>query len=137
MNEETRRFCDLDKLLVDQGELHRWLDLLKEHGLGISAFCAHGDPLSPNKEVASEYSRHFRKVCQLAESAGVDRLVVLSGLPEGAPGDTSQCWVVDSARPSSRSTLRWQWEQRLIPYWREQPVAGPWMPTLLRPQIGG
>lgn len=118
--EETRRFCDLNKLLAEKDELHRWLDVLASHGLKISAFCAHGDPLSPNKEVANGYSGLFRRVCQLAEEAQVDRIVVISGIPEGSPGETSRCWVVDSSRASNRSILRWQWEQRLIPYWQEQ-----------------
>ena len=119
MGEETRKFCDIDRLLANKDELKRWLDLLKLHGLQISALCAHGEPLSPNKEVAHAYSQRFRQVCQFGEAADVDRLVVVAGLPEGAPGDTSPCWVVDSFKPYSRSILRWQWEERLIPYWRE------------------
>lgn len=117
--EQTRKFCDYDKLLSDKGKLSRWLDLVRGHGLEVSAFCAHGEPLSPNKQVAQAYSQYFRKVCKLAEATSVYRLVVLADLPEGARGDTCRCWVVDSFQPYARQTLRWQWEQRLIPYWRE------------------
>ena len=45
MGEETRKFCDIDRLLANKDELKRWLDLLKLHGLQISALCAHGEPL--------------------------------------------------------------------------------------------
>lgn len=119
-SEQTRRFCDVDALLSDRDALHRWLDVLQSHGLAISAFCAHGDPLSPDRDVANAYTQFFRKVCQLAEAAKVDRIVVISGIPEGAAGEISRCWVVDSARASNRNILRWQWEQRLVPYWQQQ-----------------
>ena len=119
LEEPARKFCDTEKLLKDKGELHRWLDKLKQHGLEISAFCAHGEPLSPNKKVAEAYSRGFRDICRLSEAAGVDRLVVLSGLPEAGPGETTPYWVADSTKTFSHDITRWQWEQRLIPYWRE------------------
>ena len=69
--------------------------------------------------MSREYSLHFRRVCQLAEAAGVEKLTLLAGLPEGAPGDSAPCWVTDSYRPYSRQIYRWQWEERLIPYWIE------------------
>ena len=119
LEESTRKFCDPDKLLSDQGERNRWLDQLQEHGLEISAFCAHGDPLSPNQEVADAYSRGFRQVCRLAEACGVDRLVVLAGLPPAGPNETIPYWVNDSTQPFGREILEWQWNERLIPYWRE------------------
>lgn len=119
LDESTRKFCDTEKLLKDKGELNRWLDNLKEHGLEISAYCAHGDSLSPDKDVADAYSKGFRQVCKLAEASGVDRLVVLAGLPPAGPNETIPYWVCDSTQPFSQDILKWQWEQRLIPYWRE------------------
>jgi sugar phosphate isomerase/epimerase len=64
--------------------------------------------------------------------------VVLAGLPEGAPGDTCPCWIVDSFQPYAREALRWQWEERLIPYWREHAkIAQDHGCTLcFEPQIG-
>jgi sugar phosphate isomerase/epimerase len=117
--EPSRKYCDLDKLLADKSELHRWLDTLERHGLQISALAVHGEPLSPNQEAAEEYRRRFRKACKLAEAAGVDRLTTNSGLPEGAPGDTSPCWAIDTIKPFNRRILSWQWEERLIPFWTE------------------
>ena len=119
VGEASRKYCDPDKLLADRGELDRWLDTLKRYGLEISALAAHGDALSPNKDVAEGFSRQFRQACELAEAAGVDRLTLNSGLPAGAPDDTSPCWVVDPSKPHNRSILRWQWEERVIPVWRQ------------------
>ena len=117
--EPARKFCDMEKLLADGGELNRWLDQLAAHGLEISAFCAHGATLSPDREVAEAYSKGFRQVCKLAEASGVDRLVVLGGLPPAGPGETIPYWVCDSTKAFNKEILKWQWEQRLIPYWLE------------------
>jgi sugar phosphate isomerase/epimerase len=113
------QFGDPDKLVADKGELSRWLDAFARYELEISALSIHGQPLSPNKEISQEYSRQFKQACKLAEAAGVKNLTLLAGLPEGAPGDSSPCWVTGAFPPYNRDIYRWQWEERVIPYWRE------------------
>ena len=83
---DVKRYCDVDTLVANDGERHRWLDTYASHGLEIYSFAAHGAPLSPDKEVAAEYSRQFRQACALMEKIGVTRLVVVAGVPEGAEG---------------------------------------------------
>jgi sugar phosphate isomerase/epimerase len=114
-----RNFCDVEKLLADKGEIDRWLEAFARHDLEISALGGHGAPLLPDKTVAEEYSREFRQTCKLMELAGIKRLTLLAGLPEGAEGDTAPNWVTFAEWPFLRDTLKWQWEKRLIPYWRE------------------
>ena len=113
------KYCDLEKLLADRDELKRWLETLAGYGLEISAFAAHGEALSPDPEISKAYTRRFRKICQLAEATDVHVLTLNSGLPEGAPGDTCPCWIVDPTNARNRAILRWQWEQRVIPVWSE------------------
>jgi sugar phosphate isomerase/epimerase len=113
------KFCDLDRLIADGDERARWLEGFGRHGLEISALAIHGDPLSPDRAVAAEYDRQFRQACELASLIGVTRLTLLAGLPEGAPGDAAQCWVVARWPPYNGQILRWQWEERVLPYWRE------------------
>ena len=57
----ARQYCDVDRLLADQGELERWLDIYAAHGLEIYSFAGHGTPLVPDRRIALEYSRQFRK----------------------------------------------------------------------------
>ena len=83
------RYCDVDTLVANEGERHRWLDIYASHGLEIYSFAAHGAPLSPDREVAAEYSRQFRQACTLMEKIGATRLIVVAGVPEGAEGDKS------------------------------------------------
>lgn len=119
LGDDALRYCDIDKLLADEDELKRWLAVFEELELEISAFTAHGNGLSPDKAEAEGQSRKFRKICKLAQAAGADRLTLNAGVPEGAPGDKCPLWVVDSANARNRAILRYQWEQRVIPYWQE------------------
>ena len=86
----ARKYCDLDTLVADKGAVDRWLETLKKYGYEISALATHGAMLSPNKEAEADYMVHFGKVCKLAEAAGVDRLTLNGGTPEGAEGETSE-----------------------------------------------
>ena len=113
------KFCPVHDLIKDQGEVDRWVDAFNRHGLEISALGGHGAPLTPNKTVAKTYSDGFKAQCKLAEMAGVKRMTLFAGLPEGAEGDTAPNWVTFAEWPYLRDTLEWQWEKRLLPYWRE------------------
>ena len=114
-----RGYCDVDKLLADEGEMRRWLDAFASRDLEISALGGHGAPLMPDRTVAASWAAEFGRTCRLMERAGIGRMTLLAGLPEGAEGDTSPNWVTFADLPFLRDTLEWQWEQRLLPFWRE------------------
>ncbi len=61
LGEPSLKYCDMEKLLADRDALRRWLDGLAEHGLEISGFTAHGEPLSSDPEVVKAYSSYFQK----------------------------------------------------------------------------
>ena len=115
----AKKYCDVDKLLADQGELDRWLDMYAAHGLEIYSFAGHGTPLVPERRIAKEYSRQFRQTCKFMERVGCTRLALVAGLPEGAEGDSLPVWIINTDLPFLRDALEWQWEQRLLPFWRE------------------
>lgn len=117
----ARKFCDLDKLIADKGERQRWLDAYAKHGLEITSFSGHGAPLSPDKQIAKQYRQQFRQRCKLMELIGVKHMTLVAGLPEGAEGDKCPVWITQQTDQSFfRHALAWQWEKRLIPYWKEQ-----------------
>ncbi len=115
----AKQYCDIDRLLVNQGELERWLNIYAAHGLEIYSFAGHGTPLVPDRRIAKEYSRQFRQTCELMERIGCTRLALVAGLPEGAEGDSLPAWIVNTDLPFLRDALEWQWERRLLPYWKE------------------
>jgi sugar phosphate isomerase/epimerase len=43
---------------------------------------------------------------------------MMSGCP-GAPGDAHANWITTEWPPEVRDILRWQWDEVLIPYWRD------------------
>ncbi len=115
----TPKYGDPELLLADSEERRRWQATLEQHGLEVSALSIHGAPLSPDPEVAATYSRQFRRACEFAEAIGVDRICLLGGLPEGAPGEKTPVWVVVPFPFENLDVYRWQWDERVIPYWRE------------------
>ena len=113
------KYCDREKLVKDKGEVRRWREAFERYGLEVSALMGHGAPLSPDKRLAGEYARQFRQTCELMEMAGISRMTLLAGLPEGAEGDTAPNWVAFAEWAHLRDTVAWQWERRLLPYWRQ------------------
>ncbi len=111
--------CDPAALLRDESALAGFRNTLSEAELTISAFAVHGEPLHPDPSIAEAYDRDFRDICRLAEKLGVTRLTLLSGLPEAAPGDRMPNWILYPFPSYYMEQHRWQWEERLVPYWRE------------------
>jgi sugar phosphate isomerase/epimerase len=111
-------FGDPRVLCRDATARDHWLDTIQRHGLSISALAIHGEPLSPDPARASAYDALFRASCELAAQSGIAKLTLLAGIPEGAPGDRAPCWVVTPFPAVNRDTLAWQWEERVLPYWR-------------------
>jgi sugar phosphate isomerase/epimerase len=114
-----KRYCDPAVLLADARALERWQAAFAERSLEISALALHGAPLAPDPAEAEAYARELEDACRLAERIGVSRITLLAGLPEGAPGDRTPCWVTTPFPPYNAQAIEYQWEERLIPYWRE------------------
>src|SRR6266478_4228274 len=90
---------------------------LRDHGLSISALNCSGNPLHPG-EAGGRHQEVTRKTIALASLLGVERVVMMSGCP-GGPGDANANWVTTSWPPETQAILRYQWEDVLIPFWRD------------------
>jgi sugar phosphate isomerase/epimerase len=115
-----KRYGDPHALLGDADALARWRAAFEERGLRISALAMHGAPLAPDPAESRDYLHELEDACRLAARIGVTRITLLAGLPEGAPGDSTPCWVTTPFPPYNATAVEWQWEQRLLPYWRER-----------------
>ena len=111
--------CHPDRLLADPAAFDEFQETLTRFDLTISAYALHGEPLHPDSKVAEIYDGEFRAVCQLAERTQVQRVTLLAGLPPGAQSDTAPNWILFPFPPQNVEALEWQWEKRVIPYWRE------------------
>ena len=88
---------------------------VKSHGLEIIALNANGNQLHPTE--GDKQSTALHDTIRLAGLLGVETVVLMSGLPEGAPGDKMPNWVISSWPPETQTILKYQWEDRLLPYW--------------------
>jgi sugar phosphate isomerase/epimerase len=114
-----KNHCDPTQLLTHEPALAEFMETLAESDLKISAFAMHGEPLHPDPAISQAYRRDFRDTCALAKKIGVTRMTLLSGLPEAVPGDKSPNWILYPYPPRNMDAHKWQWEERLIPYWKE------------------
>ncbi|MCL2578143.1 MAG: sugar phosphate isomerase/epimerase [Defluviitaleaceae bacterium] len=98
----------------------KWL--LSEYNLTISALSCHGNPVHPNKETAQSYHTDFVNTCKLAEKLGVDTVVTFSGCPGDHEGAKYSNWVTSAWPNEFMDILKYQWDDVLIPYWKEATV---------------
>ena len=105
--------------LDNPNKIAEFKDLLKEFDLEISVLSCHGNPVHPNKEKAAAYHQVFVDTCRLAEQLGVDTVVTFSGCPGDCEASERPNWVTCSWPEDYGEILDWQWNQVLIPYWKE------------------
>src|SRR5699024_7988547 len=111
--------CDVDALLESEEKRNEFLDKVKSRDLEISAFSCHGNPISPDKEFAKTSDEDLRKTIKLANLLNVPVVNTFSG----TPGDHEEArypnWPVTPWPEEYSDILTWQWEEKLIPYWKE------------------
>lgn len=108
---------DLDRMLGSDAARREFKAKLAAHGIAISALNCSGNPLHPG-EPGKRHDAVTRKTIELASLMDVDRVVMMSGCP-GAPGDSHANWITTEWPLEVREILRWQWDEVLIPYWRD------------------
>ncbi|ARI76117.1 sugar phosphate isomerase/epimerase family protein [Halobacillus mangrovi] len=112
--------CNVDELLESEDLRKEYLDKVHSRGLTISAFSCHGNPISPDEDFAKESHDAFVKTVKLASLMDVPVVNTFSGTPGGFEGDKAPNWPVTPWPPEYSETLDWQWNEKLIPYWKEQ-----------------
>lgn len=111
--------CDPQKLLADDAALEEFKQTIADSGLEIAALSTHGNAVHPNKEIAKGFHDDFVNAVLLAEKLGVKRIVTFSGCPGGSPEDKMPNWVTCAWPTDYQDVLEYQWNEVLIPYWRE------------------
>lgn len=106
-------------LLNDEKALADFKALIKKYGFEISALSCHGNPVHPNKELAKAFDDDMRNAVLLAEKLGVDRINCFSGCPGDSENSKYPNWVTCPWPNDFGEILEWQWNEVLIPYWKE------------------
>jgi sugar phosphate isomerase/epimerase len=112
--------CNPDELLESPEKTSSFLRAIESRGLTISGLSCHGNQLHPDKKFAKDSHEVWRKTVLLAERLGVP---VVNGF-SGCPGDHAEAknpnWVTCSWPPEYLDVLNWQWNDVVIPYWKEE-----------------
>jgi Sugar phosphate isomerases/epimerases len=109
---------DIDKLLASSEARTEYLHKIADKGLSISALSAHNNPISPLKAVAQEADELLRKTIRLASLLNVPVINGFSGISGGNATDTQVNWPVLPWPTEYQDNYEYQWEQKLIPYWK-------------------
>ena len=123
--------------VAGRGDRHRQLVRRTPHRLGRTARLRNGPaaldgPASPPgyRPVRPELFRQppclpqkdwevTEKTFRLAKLLGVEKIVMMSGLPAGCPGDKTPVWITTSWPPETQDILDYQWNEVAIPKWKE------------------
>ena len=111
--------CNPAELLADPAKLEHFQGLLKKYNLSISALSCHSNHVHPNKEIRDIAAQEFTNTLKLAQKLGVDTVVTFSGCPGDHDGAKYPNWVTCAWPEDYQTILDYQWEQVLIPFWKE------------------
>jgi len=92
---------------------------LEKYELSISALSVHGNPVHPNKAMADKYHQDFVNTLKVAKELGVDTVITFSGCPGDHTGAKLPNWVTCAWPPDFLEVLEYQWNDVLIPYWKD------------------
>ena len=111
--------CNPEELLNDEGKLKALKKAVESRGLIISALSCHGNPLHPQKEIAKPFHDVLIQSIDLAQKLEVPVVNTFSGCPGDHEGAKYPNWPVAPWPPDYQEILKWQWENKVIPYWKE------------------
>ena len=111
--------ADPEVLLHDEAKFNEFTALLKKYNVGVSALSCHSNPVHPNKEEAAAADKVIRNTILLAEKMGLDQINTFSGCPGDHDGAKYPNWVTCPWPNDFLDILDWQWNQVLIPYWKD------------------
>ena len=109
---------DLNLLLESAEARSVLLAKIEGRGLRIEALNCSGNHLEPNLR-GKEQEKVVYKTFELAELLGVEKIVMMSGLPGGGREGKYPVWVTNTWPPVFTEILEYQWNEVAIPWWKE------------------
>ena len=112
--------CDPAILLSDEAKLNEFKSLFEKYDLKINALGCHGNPVHPDKEIAEKFRSDWHNAVLLAEKLGVKKIIGFSGCPGDCESSKYPNWVTCPWPEDYLAVLDYQWNDVLIPYWKEE-----------------
>ncbi|ULO05288.1 sugar phosphate isomerase/epimerase [Paenibacillus sp. 19GGS1-52] len=111
--------CDPLLLLENETALKEFKHAVDSRGLIISALSCHGNPLHPQKALARKDHEDFVNSVKLAQKLNIPVVNTFSGCPGDHEDAKYPNWPVAPWPNDFQEILSWQWENKVIPYWKE------------------
>jgi sugar phosphate isomerase/epimerase len=111
--------ADPKVLLHDEKKFSEFKALIAKYNVEISALSCHANPVHPNKAIAADFDKDIRDTILLAEKLGISRINTFSGCPGDFEGAKYPNWVTCPWPNDYLEILEWQWNEVLIPYWKD------------------
>lgn len=111
--------CYAQKLVEDNARIEEYKSILKANDVQIASFAMPANPVHPQKRIRDKNDRDLRATILLAEKFGVDTVTTMSGCPGDHEGSIYPNWVCYGWPADHSCVLKYQWEEVLIPYWKE------------------
>jgi sugar phosphate isomerase/epimerase len=112
----TAPHFDLKSMLGNTVSQKDFLKGFSDRGLDVIGLNANGNPLHPTDPAQGE---GLKNTIRVAGEMGIKTVCTMSGLPAGNPSDTMPNWVVSSWPPETQAILKYQWAEKLFPFWTE------------------
>ena len=106
-------------LLNDAKALDTFKGLIKEYDVQISALSCHGNPVHPDKATAKFFDDAIKNTILLAEKLDIHQINTFSGCPGDCETAKYPNWVTCPWPDDFGKILDWQWNDVLIPYWKD------------------
>ena len=119
-NYPGNKHCNPAELLADESKIKRLKAAIEKRGLEISGLSCHGNPLHPDKTIATLHQEVQHQTILLAEKLGVDRIITFSGCPGDCENSKYPNWVTCPWPDDYTEILKWQWEEKVTPFWRKE-----------------
>ncbi len=112
--------CKVDELLESEQKQKEFMEKITSRGLIVSALSCHANPLHPQKHISDDADQLFNKTVQLASKLGIPVVNTFSGCPGDHEDAMHPNWPVAPWPNDFQEILTWQWEKKIIPYWKEK-----------------
>ena len=108
-----------EELIGKPEKVKEFKDLMAKYEVEISAIACHGNPLHPNTQIADKFDKEFKNAILAAELLGVKTIIGFAGCPGDCEASENPNWVTCAWPPDFLDILEWQWEKKVIPYWKD------------------
>lgn len=110
--------CDAIEFMKDKSLIRHFSQTIEKYDITLSALSVHGNPIHPQDDIAQKYHNEYKAAVQLAGEIGIDTVVTFSGCPGDSENSKYPNWVTCPWPEDFLKILEWQWNEVLIPYWK-------------------